>query len=59
MTNHELQEKRRALDAKAERIAGLPAFAAAGEMKAAGLLAAEITSELARRELQRETASHE
>jgi len=53
MTDKELNEKRMALELKAERIAGMSAFAAAGEMKAAGLLAAEITAELARRELVR------
>ncbi|NIC03982.1 hypothetical protein [Billgrantia bachuensis] len=53
MTNRELAEKRAQLRAKADRIAGLPAFAAAGDIKTAALLAAEITDELARRELSR------
>ena len=53
MTDKELNDKRLTLGHKANKIAGLPAFAAAGEIKLAALLAAEITAELARRELDR------
>lgn len=53
MTNTELAQRRALLDHKAERITGLNPLVAAGEIKTAALLAAEITSELARRELDR------
>lgn len=57
MTNKELNAARLQLDVKADKIAGMPAFAAAGEIKAAALLASSITVELARRELQRSAAN--
>jgi hypothetical protein len=53
MTNEELAQRRKQLRQKGERIAGLNPMIAAGEIKAAALLAAEITDELARRELAR------
>lgn len=53
MTNEELAQRRALLNHKAERVAGLHPMVAAGEIKAAALLAAEITSELARREIER------
>ena len=53
MTNSELAMKREQLSIKADRIAMLNPLVAAGEIKTAALLAAEITGELARRELQR------
>lgn len=53
MTNTELAQRRALLNHKAERIAGLNPLVAAGEIKAAAMVAAEITSELARRELER------
>lgn len=53
MTNAELARKREQLRQKTDRAAGLHPLVAAGEIKAAALLAAEITDELTRRELQR------
>lgn len=53
MTNEELAQRRKQLRQKGERIAGLNPMIAAGEIKAAALMAAEITDELARRELAR------
>lgn len=53
MTNEELAQRRAQLNQKADRVAGLHPMVAAGEIKAAALLAAEITSELARREIER------
>jgi len=53
MTNEELAQRRAQLNHKADRVAGLHPMVAAGEIKAAALLAAEITSELARREIER------
>jgi hypothetical protein len=54
MTNSELASMKMQLDVTAEKIAGLPPWSAAGELKAAALLASSITVELARRELKRE-----
>jgi hypothetical protein len=53
MTNVELAQRRALLESKAQRVAGLHPMVAAGEIKAAALLAAEITSELASREIER------
>ncbi|MFB9867910.1 hypothetical protein [Vreelandella sulfidaeris] len=53
MTNAELARKREQLRQKADGIAGMNPLFAANEIKIAALLAAEITDELTRRELQR------
>lgn len=53
MTNNELANKREQLRQKADRVAGLNPLVAAGEIKATAMLAAEITDELTRREIQR------
>lgn len=53
MTNNELETMRLTLEFKAGRIAGMSPWAAAEEMMAAGMMTAEIASELARRELAR------
>lgn len=53
MTNRELAEKRAQLQAKAELVASLHPMQAMGQLKVAAMLAAEITDELARRELAR------
>jgi hypothetical protein len=53
MNNVELAQRRALLESKAQRVAGLHPMVAAGEIKAAALLAAEITSELAHREIER------
>lgn len=54
MTNDELNARRMKLKGYRLKIAGKPAFAVAGEIKAAAELAAEITDELARREIERD-----
>ncbi len=59
MTNAELEQRRRQLRQKTETIAGLSPMLAAAQFKAAALLAAEITDELARRELARGGGDHE
>lgn len=53
MNNQELKQNRENLRQKTDRVKGLHPMVAAGEMKAAAVLMAEITSELARRELNR------
>ncbi|WP_163557145.1 hypothetical protein [Halomonas sp. NO4] len=53
MTNAELAQRRAQLADKQRAIAGMPAMAAMGTIKNAALLMAEITDELARRELVR------
>lgn len=55
MKDAELAQRRAALAEKTRKVAGLPAMAAAMEIKSAALLMAEITDELCRRELARET----
>lgn len=59
MTNRELEHKRAQLRAKCEAVGGLSPMLAAAQFKTAALMMAEITDELTRRELQRETATHE
>ncbi|MDI5984906.1 hypothetical protein QLQ85_08890 [Halomonas sp. M4R5S39] len=56
MTNRELADRRRQLADKAQTIAGLHPMMAAGEIKVAAMLMAEITDELTRRELARQEA---
>lgn len=59
MTNKELNEKRLALQAKRLKVEkAMSPMAVMGDIKAAALIAAEITDELARRELAREGAPH-
>lgn len=53
MTNQELAEKRAQLGGKVELVASLHPMQAMGQLKAAAMIAAEITDELARRELAR------
>lgn len=51
MTNQELAAKRTALRGKTNTLANVSPMLAMGEFKAAALLMAEITDEIARREL--------
>jgi len=59
MTDNELDEMRLTLELKAQKIAGKNPWSAAEEMMTAGMMTAEITSELARREIIRSLKKEE